>query len=930
MSKISEGRSVSGLRKKLMVQAVVAVLVVAAIGVAGLMTTVQPRDEEFDLDRFLETLDLPQRAPYQASGGILDGQNAGERFGWSVANVGDITDNDVDDFAVGAPYYNSAHGNVYLFFDGDFDDVDITITGDSSGDYFGQSVSAAGDFDADGKGDLVIGAPGAGGSGKGMVYVFIGRDIGSWTDFDASNADYSVEGENANDEFGASVSSVDSNGDDYGDVLVGAYGSSTNTGKVYLYEGNDNQFTDAEYTWTGSGTGYYFGISVSSAGNIDDDGDDTEDVIIGAHRPSYSGEAYIYFGDTSDMSNTPDVTITGEGASNRFGQSVSDAGNVNNDDYDDVIIGDEGAGSYGKAYIFTGRASWDQTYGASDANVILVGETDPANAGFGESVSSAGDYNADSYDDVIVGSKYESALGGGDFDETGRAHIFYGGSTMDTKVDVSMTGEGDDDYFGHSVSNAGDINDDGYDEVIVGAPDNDDPGNNAGRAYVYNFVDHMEDMTLGLLGYSVSEVGPFNDEDSLPEIVVGDPVYQVSSAEWGRAYLYEGDGDMDPNADYTFSSEQIDSKFGYSVASGDFDNDGYGDVVVGAPGYDDGGTSDVGRVYIYLGDDDPDETADIVITGDNEDDQLGWSVASAGHWGGPMGGDVYEDLLIGAPGYSSDAGRAYLFYGRASWNAAYDADEAEVQFEAHIGDGKFGFSVSGAGDMDKTVMNADELLIGAPLFEGGMPYPDIGRVYVYSGDDGNPAVADATFTGENANDQFGFSVSNAGNVNNDIVGHDDIIIGAPKYSSSKGRAYIFLGGHSLSGDTGGGSADEIMTGEATGDEFGYSVSDAGNVNNDDYDDVVIGAPLNDMGGTDAGRVYIYYGSSTLNNWDDVFITGVYENGAGEKKGWSVSGAGDVNGDDYDDIVIGAPYRMGTISFLIPEGKVEVWGDPEGS
>lgn len=177
----------------------------------------------------------------------------------------------------------------------------------------------------------------------------------------------------------------------------------------------------------------------------------------------------------------------------------------------------------------------------------------------------------------------------------------------------------------------------------------------------------------------------------------------------------------------------------------------------------------------------------------------------------------------------------------------------------------------------------------------------------------------------------GISLDNAQkNVNNDIVGHDDIIIGAPKYSSSKGRAYIFLGEHGLSGDTGGGSADEIMTGESSSDEFGYSVSGAGNVNGDDYDDVVIGAPLNDMGGTDAGRVYIYYGSSTLNDWDDVFITGVYENSAGEKKGWSVSGAGDVNGDDYDDIVIGAPYRMGTLSMVIPEGRVEVWGDPEGS
>lgn len=913
------------VRKKHVASLVVAIFVVSSIGVAGLWVSHELETDARDLESILESLDLPQMAPYQASDGVLDGE--GGLFGYSVSYAGDVNDDGDDDIIVGALTYGTGKGTVYIFFGNDDSTADVEITGGANGDQFGASVSGAGRYNGDLIDDLVIGAPEAGGSGQGMIYIFNGR--ADWTGIDeASDRDYEKEGETSGDKFGHSVSSAgdaDCDGDD--EILVGAMDYSSDTGRAYMFEGDDGDLSNWNQYWPGSSSGDSFGISVSSAGNVDGDMDDCDDIIIGAmHASSQYGQAYIYFGSLNGPSATPDVTITGESSSSRFGWSVSDAGNVNGDSYDDVIIGSIGAGSYGKAYIFNGRSSWDASYSASEASVILVGETDPLNIAFGRSVSSAGDYNQDTYDDVIVGSYLESSIGGGAGEEVGRAHVFFGGSSMDSKVDVSMTGEADDDWFGNSVSNAGDFDDDGYDDVVVGAPYNDGPGANYGRAYVYNFVDHVEYSYMGLLGYSVSSAGKFNN-DAYDDVVVGDPFYESFIAqEWGRAYVFHGGSSMDSSPDVFLTSPQRDSQFGFSVASGDFDDDGNGDILVGAPGWDaDPQTTNVGRVYIFFGDDGDPADADVIITGENAGDLFGYSVSSAGRWyGDPMqGNDVYEDVLIGAPGYNSDEGRAYLFYGNDPMSSPLSASTADVTFSAHVNDEKFGFSVSGAGKQSDD--DDDDLLIGSPLYDSGSA--DAGRVYLYLGQNQNPNTENAWFTGEGANDNFGHSVSSAGDMDSD--GYDEIVVGAPKYDiGDNGRAYVFLGVEVPDGDTGASAADVKVTGQSVGDELGHSVSSAGDVNGDGYDDIVIGAPKNDGGGTDAGRVYIFYGSSTLNNWDEVFITGMYANGAGEKKGWSVSCAGDVNNDGYDDVIIGAPYRETLVSMQpIPEGMMEIWGDP---
>ena len=465
---------------------------------------------------------------------------------------------------------------------------------------------------------------------------------------------------------------------------------------------------------------------------------------------------------------------------------------------------------------------------------------------------------------------------------------------LDGADGVIIEGELLGDRFGSAVGVAGDINGDGIEDLILGAQYADPNGSNSGRSYV-------------VFGSNSGLTSPLD----------------LSQLNGANGFAIDGDleGDF----------------FGVSVShAGDINADGIDDLVIGAPSADPNGSFS-GRAYIVFGSTTPfisplqldslDETTGLVLNGLLAFDQTGSSVSAIGDFNG----DGIDDLIIGAPGAEprgSNSGAAYILFGNDQrFPAQLDLDNLDgsngfVLVGESDGDGA-GSSVSGAGDFNSD--GFDDVIIGAPSADPGAD--GSGRVYVVFGSDKIGAsgsfdlnmLADRTgfaLDGEAFEDSAGYSVSGAGDINGD--GFNDVIVGAPfadPNGSFSGRSYIVFGTdeqlpNPLDLDTLSGSAGFIIEGAAQSDKAGTAVSNAGDINADGIDDIVIGAP--DAGNGSPGISYVLYGSSFpfLNPLQLDSLDGT--NGIGligdflEESGQSVSAAGDIDNDGIDDLVIGAP------------------------
>ena len=491
-------------------------------------------------------------------------------------------------------------------------------------------------------------------------------------------------------------------------------------------------------------------------------------------------------------------------------------------------------------------------------------------------------------------------------------------SDLDGQNGFVINGVNSGDQSGISVSHAGDINGDGFDDVIIGAKYADPYGLfNAGSGYVVfgsgaSFPSSFSLSTLdGNNGFSLSGVNGFAytgtavadagdiNGDGLDDLIIGAfNNYNLGHSFSGSSYVVFGTTSnfsssvdlftLNGSNGFALNGENENDQSGFSVSkAGDINGDGIGDLIIGASYADSNSHANAGKSYVVFGSDkgfpgaielsNLDGSNGFIINGVNTDDNSGFSVSQAGD----INADGFDDIIIGArhadPNGNSKAGSSYVLYGKST------------SFTSPV-------NLSGINGLNGFVIN-----------------------------------------GANANELSGTSVSRAGDINGD--GIDDLIVGASHASSNGisrgGSAYVLFGSESrisnpfnLSNIDGlnGFVINAFISFEYTG----VSVSYAGDINGDGIDDVIVGA----NGGTSpsAGNSYVIFGTvsgfpsplnlSNVDGLNGFVIKGVSTN---DHSGTSVSHAGDVNGEGIDDVIIGA-YGASSNNTTYAGSSYVVFGD----
>lgn len=415
--------------------------------------------------------------------------------------------------------------------------------------------------------------------------------------------------------------------------------------------------------------------------------------------------------------------------------------------------------------------------------------------------------------------------------------------------------------------------------------------------------------------------------DRINDFMLGAPFhdYDAGTLNSGQAHLFLGKSEWSDielssqPADATYTHDGAMARFGFgAMVVGDVNGDGYADLAMGAPGATITNAND-GFVGIVFGSADPtgsfkiSDAMDTGFVGTAANDNLGTAVMPAGD----VNGDGLADIIVGSTVDATSDSRFWLVLGRKTGfpDPATKSSIDSIADANYIVEGKINYTGYPVTACDFNGDELDDLIMGSPAAVGGVKR---GKVFLVSGTatpssiDLRVASAQATFTGAADGSELGAGLT-CGDVNGD--GFDDLFMGAPKISATVGRTYLVTGSATLRDyDFGSESPTALITGGGADTFLGINQCVPGDINDDGFNDYIIGAPYKAIDGHDAqGEAYLFLGAGSPANVDlgaggtaDATYTGqVPPTGTVTALGFCKA-VGDVNGDGIDDILLGAP------------------------